>query len=83
MSPADLIAMYQRLVLPLPPPERRQLLAMIADGLQDEDVPSEPADWLSLKGVAPSLLDGRDAQEWVTDSRSNADLHRQDAIDRP
>jgi hypothetical protein len=80
MSPADLIAMYQRLVLPLPAPARRQLMALIVDGLQDEEASSEPADWLTLKGVAPSLLEGRDAPDWVTDSRSSADLHRQDAI---
>jgi hypothetical protein len=30
-------------------------------------------DWMSLRGVAPGLLDGEDAQHWVSRTRRGSD----------
>lgn len=34
-------------------------------------------DWMSIRGTAPNLLDGEDAQEWVSRTRREGDEHRE------
>jgi hypothetical protein len=39
------------------------------------EVLSERHDWMSVRGIAPHLLNGEDAQEWV--SRTRREVERQ------
>ena len=53
----------------LSPQERLQLIERIARGPAenaDETPPTESGGWMSLRGIAPDLLKGEDAQEWVS-----------------
>jgi hypothetical protein len=34
-------------------------------------------DWMSVRGIAPNLLDGEDAQEWVSRTRREGDEQRE------
>ena len=43
---------------------------------EDLEQMKEAIDWMSVRGVAPDLLDGEDAQEWVSRSRSQSDEGR-------
>ena len=38
--------------------------------------------WLEIGGIAPNLLDGEDAQEWVTRTRREDTCHREDLLKR-
>jgi hypothetical protein len=60
----------------LPPDERRRLAEQLLRELA-ESPPAEQLDWMSLRGIAPNLLDGEDAQAWVTRTRREADEHRE------
>ena len=39
-------------------------------------------DWMSVRGIAPDLLGGEDAQEWVSRTRREADEHRDKQLRR-
>ena len=41
----------------------------------EEDGP--PYDWMALRGIAPNLMEGEDAQEWVTRTRREEDERRE------
>lgn len=71
---------YEQIVKSLPPGERRRLAERIMDDLNSKrlgEPSAEPCDLLSLGGIAPGLLGGEDAQEWVSRSRREADEHRE------
>lgn len=71
---------YEQIVKALSPAERRRLAERIIDDLdggQPQESAGEPCDLLSLGGMAPDLLDGEDAQEWVSRTRREADEHRE------
>jgi hypothetical protein len=73
---------YEQIVKSLPPGERRRLAKRIMDDLpapeRDESAGSEERhDWMSMAGIAPNLLGGEDAQEWVSRTRREADEHRE------
>ena len=71
---------YERHIKPLPLTERLRLVEIIAHDLAQQSGDGEPVnrhDWMSLRGIAPDLLDGEDAQEWVSRSRRQADEHRE------
>ena len=71
---------YEQIVKRLSPAERLRLVERIVHDLPqqpDEASSSERYDWLSMAGIAPNLLDGEDAQEWVSRTRREADEHRE------
>ena len=39
-------------------------------------------DWMSIRGIAPNLLGGEDAQEWVSRTRREGDEHREQQLRR-
>jgi hypothetical protein len=71
---------YEQIVKPLPPAERLRLVARIVYDLSiqatEGNLP-ELHDWMSLRGVAPDLLDGEDAQTWVSRTRRESDEDRE------
>lgn len=52
--------------------ERLQLIAYLAHQAHQVESPSAltTMTWQQLAGIAPNLLEGQDAQEWVNDLRS-------------
>ena len=45
--------------------------------------PGEPRPrWTDLRGIAPNLLDGEDAQAWVSRNRRESDEHREKQLRR-
>jgi hypothetical protein len=69
----------------LPPPDRLRLVKRIARDLASTPAQGEPSgrhDWMSLRGIAPNLLGGEDAQAWVARNRREADEHRQQTLRR-
>lgn len=69
------------------PQEQLQLLARVSERLSDlliahdlssppvESEPHKSYEWMSLRGIAPNLLEGEDAQTWVSRARSETDEH--------
>ena len=79
MPPLSVEEIYEQVIRSLSPAEQAQLLEKIARNLSHQLPASEPSerhDWMSVRGVAPHLLAGEDAQEWVSRSRREADEHR-------
>ncbi len=71
---------YEEVVKRLSPPERLRLVERIAHDLSAQPAAGERPeeyDLLSLGGIAPNLLAGEDAQEWVSRTRREADEHRE------
>ncbi len=61
----------------LPAIERLRLVERIAKDLaSDSEAAGERYDWSSLAGAAPELLNGEDAQSWVSRTRKEADEER-------
>lgn len=63
---------YEKHIKPLPREERLRLIEMTAHDLMaqpTEDALSERHNWMSIRGIAPDLLGGEDAQEWVSRTR--------------
>ncbi len=57
--------------------ERLRLMEKIAKDLAaGGDASEERYDWTGLAGAAPGLLDGEDAQSWVSRTRREADERR-------
>ena len=71
--------LYEHLIKSLPPTDRLRLVEKIIHDLSatttDDPVVAED-DWMTLRGIAPHLLDGEDAQTWVSRTRQDADNHR-------
>jgi hypothetical protein len=58
----------------LPVKDRLELVERIAHDLLTTIAPlGERYSWLDIAGIAPDLLGGEDAQEWVSRSRREAD----------
>ena len=79
MPPLSVEEIYEQIVRSLSPVEQAQLLEKIARNLSQQIPAGEPQeryDWMSVRGVAPNLLAGEDAQAWVSRSRREADEHR-------
>ncbi|MGH9838319.1 MAG: hypothetical protein ACREEM_06010 [Blastocatellia bacterium] len=71
---------YEQIIKLLPAAERLRLVGKIVHDLSSqavEDKTPERHDWMSLRGVAPNLLDGEDAQTWVSRTRHESDEHRE------
>jgi hypothetical protein len=76
MKPSKAEELYDA-VRQLSASERLRLMENIARDLASGSDPSaERYDWTSLAGAAPGLLDGEDAQSWVSRTRREADEHR-------
>lgn len=71
---------YERIIKPLPTAERLRLVGKIVHDLSIQAMGNEPSerhDWMSLRGIAPNLLDGEDAQTWVSRTRRESDEDRE------
>ena len=80
MPPLSVEEIYEQIVRSLSPVEQAQLLEKIARNLSQQIPSGEPQeryDWMSVRGIAPHLLAGEDAQAWVSRSRREADEHRE------
>jgi hypothetical protein len=67
---------YEQVVKMLPAPERLRLVGLIVHDLAAQTAESEQPeryDWMSVRGIAPNLLGGEDAQEWVSRTRRGKD----------
>ena len=70
---------YEQVVKPLPATERLRLVEKIVHDLSAPPAQSEAPnryEWMSLRGVAPNLLEGENAQAWVSRTRREADEQR-------
>lgn len=74
----DTDSLYKRLISRLSASERLRLVEKIVRDLviQSEAADGSAIDWMSLRGIAPELLGGEDAQEWVSRSRKLSDEGR-------
>jgi hypothetical protein len=83
MPPTTAEEVYEQVVRDLPGPEQLRLVERIARGLSQgaengaASTPAERYDWMSVRGIAPDLMQGEDAQEWVSRSRREADESRE------
>jgi len=71
---------YQQHVQSLSPAERLRLIEITAHELVTplaQSVSIERHDWIAVRGIAPNLLEGEDAQEWVSRTRHEADEPRE------
>ncbi len=62
-------------VTALPPPDRLRLVERIVHDLAQAVVEPRPK-WMDLEGAAAGLLDGEDAQAWVSRTRRESDEGR-------
>jgi hypothetical protein len=57
--------------------EQLELIALVAQkargSYEGSEPPAERTKWSEIMGIAPDLLDGEDAQEWVTRTRRESD----------
>jgi hypothetical protein len=71
---------YEQFVRKLSVPDRLRLIERIVHDLSTDAPGSESGeryDWMALEGIAPNLLAGEDAQDWVSRTRQEADDHRE------
>ncbi|MGH9835968.1 MAG: hypothetical protein ACRD9Y_23350 [Blastocatellia bacterium] len=71
---------YEQIVKPLPAAEQLRLVGKIVHDLAMPPTEGEPFQrysWMSLRGIAPNLLGGVDAQAWVSDTRRESDEQRE------
>jgi hypothetical protein len=68
---------YEEIVKRLSVSERMRLVEKIARDLSMPSGETNRYEWVSLRGIAPNLLSGADAQEWVSRSRQTADENRE------
>ena len=62
----------------LTPEDRRELIRQISYGLTNLPVSEKPKHRLSeFRGIAPNLLQGKDAQDWVNELREEWDEREQ------
>lgn len=73
----NLEELYRQQLAPLPAADRLKLIAMLAQGLDSTEEPSEPPrrSLLELEGLGAEIWQGIDAQEYVNELRSEWD-HR-------
>ena len=68
---------YEQHVKPLEPPEQLRLVEKIVHDLAGNGAASlqtRPGrDWRELRGISPNLLEGEDAQAWVSRGRRERD----------
>lgn len=59
----------------LTPEDQRELIRQVSSGLASQAAapPQAKRSWRELRGIAPNLLNGQDAQEWVNELRSEWD----------
>ncbi len=71
----DIEALYARHIKPLPPEDRRRLLAVIARDLALVSAPGQPGErsLLELEGLGAELWQGVDAQAYVDQLRAEWD----------
>ena len=80
MSEAITMEQIAALAARLSPTEQEQLAKRLLRGSAAPEAAAEqnaPFDWQSIRGVAPDLLAGEDAQQWITRTRREADEHRE------
>jgi hypothetical protein len=78
MTPKTAEEAYEQ-IASLPVGERLRLVEKIAHDLSLEPAPKEGEkrySWLAIAGIAPNLLAGEDAQEWVSRTRREGDERR-------
>jgi hypothetical protein len=56
--------------------ELLELIAYLAQQARQTDVNQEPYYWRDIAGIAPDLMKGQDAQEWVNKVRQEWDRDR-------
>ena len=69
----------------LPWTDRLRLVERIVHELTVSPVEGQAApraDWMSLRGIAPNLLGGEDAQAWVSRTRRESDEQREHPLRR-
>jgi hypothetical protein len=66
--------------------EQLELIALVAQkargSYEGSKAPAERRKWSEIMGIAPDLLDGEDAQEWVSRTRRESDESREKQIRR-
>ena len=80
MEKLSIEEIYQQHIKPLSPAERLRLIEITAHELVTpigENVATGRHDWLAVRRIAPNLLEGEDAQEWVSRTRRDADESRE------
>jgi hypothetical protein len=80
MTKLSIEEIYHQHIKPLPAAERLRLIEITAHDLAARPTESETVerhDWMSVRGIAPNLLGGEDAQEWVSRTRREADESRE------
>lgn len=80
MEKLSIEEIYQQHIKPLSPAERLRLIEITAHELVmpiDDNVATERHDWLAVRGIAPNLLEGEDAQKWVSRTRHEAGESRE------
>ena len=76
MAKLSIEEIYKQHIKPLLVSERLRLIERTAHDLIGQPLEGELSgrhDWMSVRGIAPNLLGGEDAQEWVSRSRREAD----------
>lgn len=69
----------------LPVEVRLQLVERITHDLATQGADGQPKKrrlWSEIRGIAPNLLGGEDAQEWVSRTRREGDEHREKQLKR-
>ncbi len=51
--------------------ELTELLTYLNEKMNRASHPKTPRKWSDMRGIAPNLLEGEDAQEWVSRLRGN------------
>jgi hypothetical protein len=79
MTKINVEEIYDQHIKPLPMMERLRLIEMTVHDLaaRPSEELSERYDWMSVRGIAPDLLEGEDVQAWVSRSRREADEGRE------
>lgn len=80
MPPPVTVEHVSALAAQLPPAERLRLVEQIVHDLTAVFPGGElapQADWMAVRGIAPDLLEGEDAQEWVSRTRREGDRERE------
>lgn len=59
----------------LSPDDQLRLISFLAEQVRSTEPVAKPAPkWEDIRGMAPDLLEGEDAQEWVTRTRRGDDI---------
>ncbi len=64
------------------PEEQLRLAAHLIEKAMSHLEKKEPSrrQWKEIAGIAPNLMQGQDAQEWISNSRRESDAHREKAL---